>query len=309
MIIVEVGSLNMDLVVRIPNIPQPGETLLGGVFHTYPGGKGANQAVAAARLGAQVHMVGCVGKDSFGAELRATLHAEGIDCTHVTVHPEESTGVALIQVDGRGQNSIALAGGANMCLGSADVEHALQSIGKFDAVVIPLEIPLEAVVTAARIASDKGAMVILNPAPAQVLAPELLRLIDVLVPNEHEIAVMTSVKIQSNEDLHRAAEKLHTQGLRQLLITLGSQGSFYSSNEDEENLYVPAHQVQPVDTTAAGDCFIGALTVGLCEGRPMHLAVEFASAAAAISVTRFGAQPSLPKRSEVEDFIRERTAR
>ncbi len=299
----------MDLVVRIPNIPKPGETLMGGVFHTYPGGKGANQAVAAARLGAQVYMVGCVGRDPFGEELRATMAAEGVDCSHVIVHPEESTGVALIQVDAKGQNSIALASGANMCLSSADVEHALQSIGEFDAVVMPLEVSLDSVVTAARIASGKGARVILNPAPAQILKPDLLRMVDVLVPNEHEIALMTGLQIQSDNDLHRAAEKLHAQGLKELVITLGNRGSFYSNHYAEENLIVPAPKVQAVDTTAAGDCFIGALTVGLCEGKTMTSAIEFASIAAAISVTRFGAQPSLPNRREVEEFIRERDTR
>lgn len=306
MIIVEIGSLNMDLVVRIPTIPKPGETLLGGIYHTYPGGKGSNQAVAAARLGAQVYMIGCVGKDSFGEELRAALADESIDITHVNVHPEESTGVALIQVDEQGKNSISVASGANLCLSSADVERAFKSIGKFDALVMPLEIPLEAVATAARIASGQGALVILNPAPAQVLAPELLSRVDVLVPNEFEIAVMTGLTIQSDADLQQAAEKLHQQGLKHLLVTLGSRGSFYSHRNPIESMIFPAKSVQAIDTTAAGDCFVGALTVGLCEGKDMSSAVEFASAAAAISVTRFGAQPSLPRRNEVDQFLQER---
>ncbi len=306
MIIVEVGSLNMDLVVTIPTIPKAGETLLGGIFHTYPGGKGGNQAVAAARLGAQVYMVGCVGDDSFGEELRAALVVEGIDVTHVIVPSEESTGVALIQVDGQGQNSISVASGANLCLSSADVERALRSIGKIDALVMPLEIPLEVVVTAARIAAAEGAMVILNPAPAQVLSPELLNLVDVLVPNEYEIAGITGITIRSDADLQQAAKKLHQQGLKNLLVTLGSRGSWYSHRDQKEKHLFPAKPVHAVDTTAAGDCFVGALTVGLCEGKTMGSAVEFASAAAAISVTRFGAQPSLPRRSEVEQALQER---
>ncbi len=304
--IVEVGSLNMDLVVRIPNIPQPGETLMGGVFHTYPGGKGGNQAVAAARMGARVHMVGCVGEDPFGVELCANLNSEGIDSTHVTTRPQESTGVALIQVDAQGQNSIALASGANMCLSSDDVERALQAIGEFDALAMPLEIPLEAVITAARIAARKGARVILNPAPARKLDADLLSMVDVLVPNEHEIGVLSDVTIRSDNDLHRAAEELHAKGLKELVVTLGGRGAFYSSMYSQEKLIIPALEVEAVDTTAAGDCFIGALTVALCEGMNMISAIEFASAAAAISITRFGAQPSLPCRNEVEELIQER---
>lgn len=296
----------MDLVVRIPTIPKAGETLLGGIFQTFPGGKGGNQAVAAARLGAQVNMIGCVGEDSFGEELCAALACEGIDVTNVIVHPEESTGVALIQVDGQGQNSISVASGANLSLSSADVERALQSIGEFDALVMPLEIPLEVVVTAAHIAVDVGALVILNPAPAQVLGSELLRWVDFLVPNEHEITDITGITIRSEVDLQQAAEQLHHLGLQNLLVTLGSRGSWYSRRDPNENLLFPAKPVQAIDTTAAGDCFVGALTVGLCEGKQLRSAVKFASSAAAISVTRFGAQPSLPNRTEVEQFIQER---
>ena len=303
--IVVVGSLNMDLVVRMPQIPRPGETLLGGVFKTFPGGKGANQAVAAARLGGQVTMIGCVGDDAFGREMRTTLAREGIDTTHVLIHPEAATGVALIQVDAQGQNSIAVASGANFCLTGAEVEKALQSIDEFDALVMPLETPLETIYAAAKIAAQRGAKVILNPAPAQVLEKDLLELVDVLLPNEYEIALMTGVPLQTPADTRRAAEKLLDLGVKNLLVTLGSHGSALFSPSAPETL-IPAWLVRAVDTTAAGDCFVGALAVALCEGRSLQDAAKFASAAAALSVTREGAQPSLPRRSEVEQFLRER---
>ncbi len=303
--IVVVGSLNMDLVVRIPQIPRPGETLLGGVFKTFPGGKGANQAVAAARLGGRVTMIGCVGNDAFGREMQATLAREGIDTTHVLIHPEAATGVALIQVDAQGQNSIAVASGANFCLTGVDVEKALQSIDEFDALVMPLETPLETIYAAAKIAAQRSAKVLLNPAPAQVLEKNLLELVDVLLPNEHEIALMTGIPLLVPADTRRAANRLLALGVKNLLVTLGSQGSALFDASGQQTL-IPACPVRAVDTTAAGDCFVGALAVGLCEGRSLQDAAKFASAAAALSVTREGAQPSLPRRSEVEQFLCER---
>jgi ribokinase len=304
--IVVVGSLNMDLVVRMPQIPRPGETLLGGVFKTFPGGKGANQAVAAARLGAHVTMIGCVGGDAFGQEMRDTLTAEGIDTTHVLVHPESATGVALIQVDAKGQNSIAVASGANFQLTSTDVEKAMQAIESFDVLVMPLETPLETIYTAAKIASQRGVKVLLNPAPAQVLNSDLLELVDVLLPNEYEVALMTGLPpLQSAADVRSAAEKLLSLGVKNLMVTMGSQGAMLFDGKLESN--ISACPVQAVDSTAAGDCFVGALAVGLCEGKSLLSAAEFASAAAAISVTRDGAQPSLPRREEVLQFMNERS--
>ena len=188
-----VGSLNMDLVVRMPQIPRPGETLLGGVFKTFPGGKGANQAVAAARLGARVTMIGCVGSDAFGREMLEMLAREGIDTTHIRVHPDFATGVALIQVDDQGQNSIAVASGANFQLTGEDVENAIRSMEDFEVLVMPLEIPLETVYAAAQMATQRGAKVLLNPAPAQILDRSLLELVDVLLPNEYEAALMTGL--------------------------------------------------------------------------------------------------------------------
>lgn len=303
--IVVVGSLNMDLVVRIPKIPSPGETLLGGVFKTFPGGKGANQAVAAARLGASVVMIGCIGDDAFGREMRETLVSEKIDTTHVLVHPQSTTGVALIQVDAAGQNSIAVASGANFELTAGDVEKALQSIGQFDVLVMPLETPLETIYAAARIASLRGAKVLLNPAPAQVLQQDLLKFVDILLPNEYEAALMAGFSsLQSAADVRIAAEKLRSFGVKNLIVTMGSRGAMLFGQDVE--LQLPACSVQAVDTTAAGDCFVGALAVGLCEGKSLTAAAEFAIAAAAISVTREGAQPSLPRREEVIRFMNER---
>lgn len=195
----------MDLVVRLPKIPKPGETLLGGVFNTYPGGKGANQAVAASRLGGHVSMIGCVGDDSFGRELVENLSKEGVDTSHVFVQPKVSSGVALIQVDDQAQNSIAVASGANFRLSSEYVEKAMQAIEKIDVVVLQLETPLETIYTAARVANQRGAKVILNPAPAQVLENDLLQLVDYLIPNEYEIATMTGFQIQNITDVNQAA--------------------------------------------------------------------------------------------------------
>jgi ribokinase len=303
MIIVEVGSLNMDLVVQMSEIPKLGETLLGGLFRMIPGGKGANQAVSAARLGAKVFMIGCVGHDTFGETLITGLNKEGIDVSHIHVLPKESTGVALIQVDSHGQNTISVASGANFCLTSADVEKSLKSIGRFDALVMPLETPLETIYAAAKIASQIGAKVIFNPAPAQTIPPDLLVMIDVLVPNEHEIGLLNGRTQKTDLDINLEAEVLISQGLKHLLVTLGCQGSVYFDCTTKERVIIPTYNVKTIDTTAAGDCFIGALSVALCEGQTIVSAAGFASAASAISVTRIGAQSSLPTRREVVEFM------
>lgn len=301
-----VGSLNMDLVVRMPQIPRPGETLLGGVFKTFPGGKGANQAVAAARLGARVTMVGCVGNDAFGKEMQDMLAAEGIDNTHVLIHPKMATGVALIQVDDRGQNSIAVASGANFQLTREDVERTIGVISEFDVLVMPLETPMETIRAAAQMASQRGAKVLLNPAPAQTLDRSLLELVDVLIPNEYEAAIMTGISaLSSDAETRDAAAKLLALGTRKLIITRGSQGAMLFEQNTEST--ISAFPVNVVDTTAAGDCFVGALAVALCEDKPLLDAAEFASAAAALAVTRDGAQPSLPRREEVMQFLDQRS--
>jgi ribokinase len=305
MIIVEVGSINMDLVVRLPCIPKPGETIMATDFTTYAGGKGANQAVAAARMGAAVHMVGCVGKDAFGIELRQHLIEEGIKTDHVIERADQATGVALIQVDEKGQNSIAVAGGANLSLTEEDVVGALNEIGDFATLVMPLETPLRAVFAAARVAKEKGARVILNPAPAQKLDEQLLKMVDVLVPNEHEIQLITGIDCRNDRGLRNAAAKLFSLGLETLVVTLGGGGAAILSREGKDVIHVPAFSVDPVDTTAAGDCFVGTLAVALSEGLWIDSAVQMANAAAALSVTQKGAQPSLPYRTELTRFLHE----
>lgn len=303
--IVVVGSFNMDLVVRMPAIPRPGETLLGGVFATFPGGKGANQAVAAARLGGEVTMIGQVGNDAFGQQLLSVAQREGIDTRFVGIDSETTTGVALITVDAQAQNSIAVASGANFTLSAADVATAFAELTQFDLLVMPLETPMETILTGAELAHKAGARVVLNPAPAQHLSLGLLKNVDVLIPNEHEAAMMSGIEIHSLAEAHLAAARLLSSGPGSVIVTMGNQGALIAQHADTNINYthIPAFQVEPVDTTAAGDGFVGGIAVALGEGRSLVEAARFASAAAAISVTRRGAQPSLPTRAEVDQFI------
>jgi ribokinase len=252
-------------------------------------------------------MIGCVGEDAYGMELRSTLAGEGIDVTHISVHPKSPTGVALIQVDAQGQNNIVVASGANFSLTGEDVERAMEAIGVVDALVMPLETPIEAIYAAARVASRQGARVILNPAPARALDRDLIELVDVLVPNEYEAAQMTGIPLKSAADTLRAADELLSLEPGNLLVTMGSRGVLLFEGKDRQGRLIPAHPVEAVDTTAAGDCFVGALAVGICEGRSLMAAAEFASSAAAVSVTRSGAQPSLPSREDIKRFMRDRS--
>ena len=301
--ILVVGSLNMDLVVRLPELPRPGETRLGGTFATFPGGKGANQAVAAARLGARVTLIGRVGQDAFGRQLLDSLAAEGIDQTHVSLDPVQPTGVALIQVDARGENTIAVASGANFALSEAHLRDAWSRIEPPDWLVMPLEMPIETVEAAARLAEAAGVGVILNPAPARPLPAELLRRVDVLVPNQHEAAILAGRSGSSDQDIRNAAADLRTQGASGVIVTLGERGALILDRHASAPVIVPAYPVEAIDTTAAGDCFVGALAVALAEQRSLPDAAAFASAAAALSVTHSGAQPSMPTRQELASFL------
>ncbi|MEN4013904.1 MAG: ribokinase [Bellilinea sp.] len=307
--IVEVGSLNMDLVVHMPAIPKPGETLLGGVFRTFPGGKGANQAVAAARLGGRVSMVGCVGGDTFGRELRNVLELEDINTTFIKIDPDQATGVALIIVDAHGNNSIAVASGANFSLTAGDIQSAWQNLAAVDWLVMPLETPPETISTAVTLAKQSGAGIILNPAPARELEAGLLSKIDVFVPNEHETAFYTGITPVDDESADRAALRLLQFGVRNAVLTLGSRGALVveATGDQPKRTMIPAFEVPVVDTTAAGDAFVGGLVVALSEGRSLVQAARFASAAAALSVTQPGAQPSLPARQAVDRFLIERS--
>jgi ribokinase len=301
--IVVVGSLNMDLIARTSRIPAPGETILGHDFRTAPGGKGANQAVAAARAGARVRMVGRVGRDAFGEELLANLDANEVDHRFVLRDETAATGVAVIVVDDAGENSIVVLSGANMQLTPADVEAAEAAIAEADLMLLQLEIPLPAVQRAAELGRKHGVQVVLNPAPARSLPADLLRLIDVLIPNETETALLTGMPIDTIPDLKAAAAALRAQGPAAVILTLGARGALLSTAD--QMLLAPAFPVMPVDTTAAGDAFAGGFGAALAGGKSLFEAVRQGNAAGALAATRLGAQPSLPTRSEIAIMLAE----
>ena len=295
------GSLNMDLVARAPRIPQPGETIIGRDFRNVPGGKGANQAVAAARLGAEVSMVGRVGADTFADPLLENLAADGIDHTYVTRDPEAATGVALIVVDDAGENSIVVASGANARFSPGDVEDAEEAFARADVLLLQLESPLETVQRAAELAHAHGAKVLLNPAPARALPDELLSLVDALIPNETEAALLTDRAVRSQADAREAAQALLVSGVETVIVTLGEGGALLAQGGGVT--LVPAFSVEAVDTTAAGDAFVGSFAVALAEGRPPEEAVRWGNAAGALATTKMGAQPSLPTREALERLL------
>ncbi len=296
-----VGSLNMDFIVRTPRIPQPGETIVGGEFHTAPGGKGANQAVAAARLGGRVSMVGQVGNDAFAQALLEGLDVDGVDRTFVTRDRVAATGVAFIVVDEAGENTIVVASGANMHLSPADMAAAESAITEADVLLLQLEIPLATVVQAARVAHAHGVTVILNPAPACPLPHELLSLVDVLVPNAGETAQLTHSPVRNQAEIEAAAIALCELGVNTAVLTLGKRGALLV--EKGEKKLVPAFEVASVDTTAAGDAFVGGFAVAVAEGRTLTEAVRWGNATGALATTQLGAQPSLPTRRAVEALL------
>jgi ribokinase len=294
--IVVVGSLNMDLVVRASRFALPGETITGRAFLTVLGGKGANQAVAARRLGAEVAMIGRVGDDPFGQALRRGLAAEGLDVRLVDVTPSASTGVALITVDDCGENTIVVVPGANGLVSSADIERALPVVAEADALLLQLEVPLPVVMDAARRAHAASVTVILNAAPAQPLPPMMLPLIDYLVVNETEVLDVAGFATDTPE---AAARALQARGARTVVVTLGAAGALLLAS-DGTITSAAGFRVEAVDTTAAGDAFVGALAVALAEGATPAEALQFGNAAGAVTVTRPGAQPSLPTRAAVD---------
>jgi ribokinase len=303
--IVVVGSLNMDFVVVVDHLPAPGETVLGGNFQMIPGGKGANQACAAGMLARDnpVRMVGRVGYDIFADQLKASLAAAGVDVSAVAGTRSGATGVALIWVDKTGQNSIVVASGANHVFPAADVEATRNSFRGAAYALFQLETPIPAVAAALQLARAEGATTILDPAPAQTLAPELLASVDILTPNESEACILVGRKpcqVEVEEAAQLAGDVLD-MGPKAVVLKLGDRGCFYRDPECE--IYSPGVRVEAVDTTAAGDTFNGALAVALAEGLPIGAALRFANAAAAISVTRMGAQASIPRRTEVDDVL------
>jgi len=301
--IVVVGSLNMDLVVKVPAIPAPGETVLGDDFATIPGGKGANQAVAAARLGARVSLIGRVGDDAFGEELLANARREGIDVTFVGWDETAATGVAMICVDAAGQNSIAVASGANYKLTADHVRTAFASLPGVDLLLMPLETPLETIETAVALANQSQTPVILNPAPAQKLPEHILKGVNVLVPNETETEQLTGAPVVTTEEARSAAKELLTLGVGNVVLTLGSRGALVLDGANGQFYDVAPYPVTVVDTTAAGDAYVAGLAVGLGEGMPLAEAAQFANAVGALAVTRLGAQPAMPFREEVNQLF------
>ncbi|MDF1520596.1 MAG: ribokinase [Brevefilum sp.] len=294
--ILVVGSINMDLVVRVPHSPKPGETVLGGDFETFPGGKGANQAVAAARMGGEVTMVGRVGNDDFGNTLIQGLVEDKIKTTHVIKDSKARTGVAMISVAADGENMIVVASGANAKVSVEDVGNTRSLMRETDLLLVQLECPLETVIAAIELAKAYGVPVVLNPAPAQPLPKSLLRNVDYLTPNQNELLILTG-----EAKLNDGIGKIKKWGLRNLIITLGANGARVISDGIDQHL--PAHEITAVDTTAAGDAFNGALAVALAEGKQLLEAVSYGMAAGALASTKRGAQPSLPTRDAVENLL------
>ncbi|MGP8199095.1 MAG: ribokinase [Limisphaerales bacterium] len=295
--ILVVGSSNTDMIIKLDRIPQAGETILGGEFIIAAGGKGANQAVAAARAGGDVTFIARVGRDMFGEKAVAGFVQDGIHTHYIVRDKAAPSGVAMIFVAKDGENSIAVASGANSRLSSADVKRARPAFAGASAVVMQLETPLETIETAAALAAKAGIPVILNPAPARALPARLLKLVSILTPNETEAKLLTGITVKDERSAAQAATKLRANGIAIVILTLGSRGAFVAT--DSVRQLVPGFRVSAVDTTAAGDVFNGALAVGLGEGGSLLEAVRFANAAAAISVTRLGAQPSVPERKEI----------
>ena len=298
--ILVVGSSNTDMVIKAAHLPRPGETILGGTFFMNPGGKGANQAVAIARLGGPVTFICKTGSDIFGHQSQQLFEEEGINTSYVFSDSGNPSGVALITVDEKAENCIVVASGANANLLPSDLEKAEEAIERADLVLMQLEVPMETVCFVADIAWQKGKKVILNPAPAHPLPADLLRHLYLITPNETEAEMITGVKITDESSAGEAARALSGLGVQHVIITLGSKGALIYSNGKAE--MVPALKVEAVDTTAAGDVFNGALTVALSEGRSLKEAARFACKASAISVTRVGAQSSAPYRNEVDIF-------
>ena len=305
--IVVIGSLNMDLLVKTGRMPSAGETLQGQEFHTIPGGKGANQALSAARLGGNVAMLGRVGRDRFGEALSQGLAADGVDISHLLVDDTAPTGVALIVIEANGENRIILVGGANLQTSPADVLALEDVLRQASLLIMQFEIPMPVIEAVLQIAQRSGVPVLLNAAPAYALAKEMLAMIAYLVVNEHEAAVLSGIAVTDVESARQAALTLQQQGAGLVIITLGALGALAVGAQAQE--YAPAFPIQAVDTTAAGDAFIGGLAVSLLQtGLSLADRLRFANAAGALAALRLGAQSSLPTRAEVEKFLFDRTA-
>ena len=294
-----IGSLNMDLVVNVDTMPKPGQTIIGSNFKEVPGGKGANQAVAMARLNGNVSMIGKVGEDGFGQTLINSLKNDKVDTTYIQTS-KGATGVALITVDKNAQNSIVVSPGANFEVKEDDIDNNIEAIKNSDIVVLQLETPLNTIKYALNKAKELNKYTILNPAPAVKLDDEIIKNVDLLTPNETELEIISGVSIETEEDISKATNKMIEKGVKELIVTLGSKGSLYINKE--KSMFKKAYKVEAVDTTAAGDSYTGALAVALSQDKNIEDAMDFASKVGALSVLKEGAQSSLPTLNDVENF-------
>ena len=294
-----IGSLNMDLVVNVDTMPKPGQTIIGSNFKEVPGGKGANQAVAMARLNGNVSMIGKVGEDGFGQTLINSLKNDKVDTTYIQTS-KGATGVALITVDKNAQNSIVVSPGANFEVKEDDIDNNIEAIKNSDIVVLQLETPLNTIKYALNKAKELNKYTILNPAPAVKLDDEIIKNVDLLTPNETELEIISGVSIETEEDIQKAAQIMIEKGVKELIVTLGSKGSLYINKE--KSMFKKAYKVKAVDTTAAGDSYTGALAVALSQDKNIEDAMDFASKVGALSVLKEGAQSSLPTLEDVKNF-------
>lgn len=302
--ILVVGSSNTDLIIKVPEIPRPGETLLGGQFQTFPGGKGANQAVAAARAGGEVVFIAAVGDDAYGAEAIKAYKDDGINTEYIKISKGVPSGIAMITVSQKGENAIAVASGANAELGPADLEEAEEPFIESEYMLIQLETPMDTVQKAVELCAEFDTRVILNPAPAAELKDDLLAGVDIITPNETEAEKLTGILVEDEASAVRAAGVLHHRGVGTVIVTLGSRGAFLSDSASGKQLMVPGFRVRALDTTAAGDVFNGQLAVALAEGQELEKAILRAHAAAALSVQEMGAQSSIPRREDIDNFLK-----
>ncbi len=305
--ILVVGSSNTDLIIKVPEIPRPGETLLGGQFQTFPGGKGANQAVAAARAGGEVVFIASVGDDSYGAEAIKGYKQDNINTEDIKVCKGVPSGIAMITVSHKGENAITVASGANGELTASDLEEAEEPFAEADYMLVQLETPIETVQKAVELCAEFQTRVILNPAPAAELPDEILGKVHIITPNETEAEKLTGTVVTDEASAALAADTLHQRGIQTVIITMGSKGAFLSDPATGKRALVPGFSVKAVDTTAAGDVFNGQLAVSLAEGLVLEEAILEAHAAAALSVQKLGAQSSIPRREETNRFLKEQS--
>lgn len=299
--IIVIGSCNTDMVIKADRLPIPGETVIGGTFFMNPGGKGANQAVAAARMGGNVTFISKTGNDVFGKQSLELYNNEGINTDYIFSDENSPSGIALITVDSHGENCIVVASGANGLLSPSDIESATKEIESADIILMQLEIPIETVEYAAELATRFNKKVILNPAPARALSDKLIKSTYIITPNESEAEILSGIKVSDWESAKKAAKVIHAKGANIVVITLGSKGSLIYENN--EFYHVEACKVDAVDTTAAGDTFSGTLCVGLSEGKSIIDAVKLATNACAVTVTRMGAQSAIPYRKELLELV------